>query len=127
MTHRIPKMLALLFGLSIAGCQSGPHEPFIVTDLEFSATMRWKPDAKFVDSPEGKSCSGIEIENLKLEDLDIPLTSNKVSSECLVSTKDYGQIQFTGHVGGGTAVWERPFMVTASQAEQFRELVNKNK
>ena len=84
--------------------------------------MVWKADAKFVDSPEGKSCVGIEIEELKLEDINIPLASHTVSTECRINTKDYGVIQYTGGSIGGNN-----FMVTASQAERFRKLVQEKK
>ena len=106
----------------VNGCQSGPGEPFVETDLDLSAKMVWKADAKYVDTPEGKTCSGIEIEELKLESIDIPLASNKVSSDCLIATKDYGQIQYTE---GGIA--QRPFRVTASQVERLRQLLRSNK
>ena len=106
----------------VNACQSGTAEPFVETDLDLSAKMVWKADAKYVDTPEGRTCSGIEIEQLKLEGIDIPLASNKVSSDCLIATKDYGQIQYTE---GGLA--QRPFRVTASQAERLRQLLRSTK
>ena len=93
-------VIAIGIAMCSWACQAGQRETYSDTDLNFSATMVWKADAKFVDSPESISCYGIEIEELRLDRIVIPVASNKLSSECLISTKDYGDIQYSG--GSGT-------------------------
>ena len=118
-------MLGLITVVLFAGasCTSKPAGNYIGTDLRFSATMVWKPQAEFKDSPDGVTCSGIEIENLKLEGIEIPLESPTLSTDCFIRTTKYGAIQYRGN-SPDPFKKSSVFFVTAAQEEQFRKLAS---
>jgi penicillin amidase len=65
------------------------------------------------------TCSGFSLAALRLGDRDIPLKANAVSSQCMIETKDYGNLRLKMN----TATLSAYILVTPKQEELFRKLL----
>ena len=125
--------VALLFGfnlsltlLLIGGCGGAGGSQigdFKRTDLPLDADVRLEKGGVYSETmtKDGlrPDCSGISINSLILEGHEIALKANTVTSNCLIETKDYGELLLKIN----QVAHSYDILVTPKQEEQFKELV----
>jgi hypothetical protein len=68
------------------------------------------------------SCSGISLKALHLGDHDIPLKSNDITPDCMIETRDYGDLR----IKMNTTTFSVSILVTPRQERQFSCLIPSN-
>lgn len=100
-------------------------EEYQATDLPFQAEFVLKKGGGFQDevTAGGKiktSCFDVALKNgLSLGNHGIPLKSTDLTTDCIIQTKDYGDLQ----VKFNSATYSSSVLVKPSQEKLFRKLV----
>ncbi len=104
-------------------CAVSHGEEYKETDLPFNVVdLMIEKGGNYSEKVENDgvrlSCSGISLKALKLGDHEIPLKSTAVTSDCLIKTKNYGNLQikisFVRH--------SYSIFVTPKQEKQLKKL-----
>jgi hypothetical protein len=100
-------------------------EEYRATDLPFQAEFVLKKgggfqDAVTADGTIKSSCFNVALQNgLNLGNQSIPLKSTDLTTECMIETKDYGDLQ----VKFNSATYSSSVLVKPSQEKLFKKLV----
>ncbi len=101
-------------------------EEYKATDLPFKATdLVIEKGGGYSEKAEKDgvkpSCSGISLKGLSLGDREIPLKSTAVMSDCMIETRDYGNLRLKINF----VTYSYSILVTPKQEELFKELAAK--
>lgn len=116
--------------LCLSSCSEKKSTEYKPTDLPFetigltinkdggySTSVEYKDGVKNVSKP---ICTKITIQGLKLKGIDILLKSNNITSDCMIETKDYGNLMISSSNSLSFNI-----LVTQEQEELFKKLRSK--
>ncbi len=101
-------------------------QEYAVTDLPFSMELAVKKGGEYSETVGENgavkpNCSGISLNNgLRLGDRQIPLKSPALTSDCMIETKDYGNLL----VKINSATYTSSILVTPKQERLFKNLAS---
>ena len=116
--------------LCLSSCSEKKSTEYKPTDLPFetigltvnkdggyTTSVEYKNGVKHVSNP---ICSKITIQGLKLKGIDILLKSKTITSDCMIETKDFGNLMISP---SGSLSFN--ILVTQEQEESFKKLLSK--